>query len=66
MNVYDAVEASTLEAGDQIVVDGDNLIEVRSVSDSVDVITVFGYSNDTGDLVTVVLDPNEIVPLWGV
>lgn len=66
MDVYDEVEASTLEAGDQIVVDGDNLIEVRSVDDDIDVITVNGYSNDTGDLVTVTLDPDDLVPLWGV
>lgn len=65
MNVYDTIAADTIEADDQILVNGDP-IEVTSVVDDGDSIMVKGYSYNSGDSVIVVLTADSEVELWSV
>jgi hypothetical protein len=65
VNVYDTIAADTIEADDQILVNGDP-IEVTSVVDDGDSIMVKGYSYNSGDSVIVVLTADSEVELWSV
>lgn len=65
--VIDTVPASTLERGDQILIQGE-LVEVLAVreTDDIDEIVVTGYSNDTGDIEHWSLYADDEYDLWGV
>lgn len=67
MQVYDYVEAHTLgeQENEQIYVDGD-YIEVRRAFEEDGAVFVRGWSHVSGDMVTVILEPYELVGLWGV
>lgn len=65
VNVYDFVNADTLEEGDQILYENDP-IEVQGLIDSGDSIMVKGYSHLTGDSVIYILSPSTEVGLWSV
>jgi hypothetical protein len=60
--VIDSVMAETVEVGDFVVIEGDH-VEVRTVTDE-DVITIGGYSHDTGDDVSYDVDPFDYLDIW--
>lgn len=68
MNIYDTIEADSIEVGDQIIVDGD-AIEVtfvgESESDDSEII-VKGFSYESGDAVDYSLPYDYTVDLWAV
>lgn len=65
--IIDTVPASSLEEGDQIVIEGD-LVEIRAVreTDDIDEVVVTGYSNETGDVEHYSLYADDYFDLWGV
>jgi hypothetical protein len=65
--IYDRVPAYSIEVGDQIIVDGDE-IEVTDVHDTEDLdeIVVTGYSHVTGDTETYSLFADDSFDLWTV
>lgn len=63
MNVYDVVNADSLEVGDCALIHLDE-IEVTSIYDDGDIIMVKGYSHLSGDNVTYLLAPDTEVELW--
>lgn len=70
MNIYDTVEAHTIEVGDQIIIKGDP-IEVTSIEEDPEAplegLIIKGYSHDTGDIAT--YDDvwfGDYVDLWAV
>jgi hypothetical protein len=63
MNVYDFTSAAFIEVGDQIQIDFD-YIEVRDIVDSIDSIMVKGWSHESGDSVTYILEADREVGLW--
>lgn len=65
MNIYDTIKADSIEAGDQIIIDG-NPIEVNEVEDEDNFVVVKGFSHEAGDNVTIVLEFDEFVDLWGI
>jgi acyl-CoA hydrolase len=64
MNVYDTIAAYQVEAGDQILVNGVDPVEVKTMVESGEAIMVKGYSHSTGDTVVYLLDPDTEVSLW--
>lgn len=65
--IIDSIAADTVEAGDQIIIEGD-LIEVRSVSESddIDEVIVSGYNNTTGDVDQFSLYADDYFEVWTV
>lgn len=67
-NVFDSVPAHTIEAGDQVMLDGDP-VEVKSVewaTDDGDAIIIKGYSHETGDSITYTVFADDMYDLWAV
>ena len=64
MDVFGSIEGYAVEEGDYIVIDGQQ-IEVRSVIDNKDTITVKGYSETTGDIEEFEIDPFAEYEIWG-
>lgn len=64
--IHDTIQADQIEDGDQILVDGDHLENVRVDSDPEDIeaVVVTGYSNDSGDAVTYTLPYDYDVQVW--
>lgn len=68
MDVIDNISADTIEAGDQIIVDGDP-IEVTHVDndrEDIDEILVRGFSHDSGDTVEYPLYADDYYDVWTV
>ena len=67
VNIIDTVPAFSIEAGDQILVDGDP-IEVKRIeeTDDVDEVVVIGYSHDTGDTERYSLYADDTYDVWAV
>lgn len=63
--IYDYVTAETLSVDDCIAHNGD-YIELTSVNDDGDRVSVVGYSHVSGDTVDYPLDPYQEVGLWTV
>lgn len=63
MDIYDTVEAHTLEGGEHISFKGSLLENIRVVDDT-SAIVVIGYSHEEGDNQTLPLDPFDLVDLW--
>lgn len=65
--IIDNISADTIEAGDQIVIEGD-LIEIKSVSetDDIDEIVVHGYNNTTGDVEEFSLYADDYFDVWSI
>lgn len=61
-----SVSADQIEVGDQIIIE-DDLIEVKSVSDTddIDEVVVKGYSHITGDTETYSLYADDTYDVWG-
>jgi hypothetical protein len=64
--IHDTIQADQIEDGDQILVDGDHLENVRVDSDpeDIDAVVVTGYSFDSGDAVTYTLPYDYDVQVW--
>lgn len=64
LKVYDHVDADTVTAGDQILVNDVDYVEVNYVVNETDTVMVRGYSHVTGDSVTYFLPFDQEVGLW--
>ena len=67
IEIIDNIAAYTIEAGDQIVVDGDH-IEVKAVveTEDPDEIIVRGYSHLSGDFAEYPLFADDYFDVWSV
>jgi hypothetical protein len=66
MEVYDFVEADTLDEHDQIVVNDVDYLELSKVVKDGDSVLVTGYSHISGDVATYILNYDQEVGLWTV
>ena len=68
MNIIDTIAAEQIEDGDQILVFGDPLENVRVEGDPDDLYSVLvtGFSNNTGDTQSYSLNYTDIVEVWAV
>ena len=67
MEIYDTVSADTLgttETLENILLNGEAIELTEKPIDSGDAILIKGFSYDTGDYVTYILDPHAMVDLW--
>jgi hypothetical protein len=66
--VHDTITADEVEDGDQIIIDGDLLENVRVESDPDDIsaVIIVGYSDNTGDVVRYPLPYDYTVELWAI
>lgn len=66
MEIYDTIEASTIEYGDQVIVNGDQLMDAqyRDIEDGMGIIR--GYSVFEGDMVEHTVSYDTLVCLWAV
>lgn len=62
----DTITADEIEDGDQIIVKGDLLenVRVNGDPDDVSVVIVTGYSHESGDIATYTLNYDDDVELW--
>ena len=68
MIIYDSIQAASIEANDQVLIEGDP-VEVWSAvpaENDPTIIVVEGLSNNSGDKVQYVLSDVAMVELWGV
>lgn len=65
LNIIDTIMASTIEAGDQILI-GTDPVEVRGVLDQGETIYIRGYSHDTGGMEEYSLPADSYYDLWAV
>lgn len=61
--VYDSCTADALQIGDQIVFNSEH-IEVHSVDDDINMITITGYSYEQDDDIEYSIDPDHKINLW--
>ncbi len=65
MDIYDYVQAHTLgEVESEQIVVNDDYLEVSSVIQERSTVVVKGYSHNTGDTATYVLNYDQEVGLW--
>lgn len=64
MEVYDTVSADTLANKDQILLNGEPIELTAEPVDSGDAILIKGFSYESGDNVTYILDPHAMIDLW--
>jgi hypothetical protein len=67
IEIIDSIAAYSVEAGDQIVIEGD-LVEVTFVGETEDIDEVFviGYSHESGDRVEYPLFADDMFDVWSV
>lgn len=67
MIMYDTIVADQIEYGDQVMVEGDPLGDVRThPHDDPTKMVVRGYSYNSGDMVEYALNRDDTVELWSV
>lgn len=67
MNIIDSIQADQIEDGDQILLDGEPLTDVRTrETDDPDEVIVRGYSLDEGEMVEYAVPFDYSVDVWAV